>query len=464
MSDARHRRHDRQRGRRHRRQARARAGHRRLPDHAAVARRRAALGKWVESGELPAEFVAVESRALGAHRLHRRLDRRRPRLHRHERQRPRLHDRAGLVGGRARGCRSSCASRTARWPRRGTCSTTSRTRCRVRDAGWVQLYCRDNQEILDTTVQAFRIAEQLNVPVMVCYDGFLLSHTVMPVDVPDAEDGRRVPAAARRRRCRSSTRPTRATSARSTLADPRADAEGVLRHGYMEFRALHHARAARRARGRSPRWTPSAARPPAARGAASPGSTCSTTPRSCSSRPARSARSSRSWPSAARRGRARPACSASALPAVPGRGAARQARGPRARARVRQGAELRLRGPDLRRPARPRCCGVAGRAAGLRRDLRPRRARRRRPTQLADAAARALADHDAGVRDRADRVDQPAARRGRAMTRIIDLPDARATCSPGNRACAGCGIGIGLRAITKALDGQMVHDRARRAA
>ena len=65
----------------------------------------------------------------------------------------------------------------------------------VRDAGWIQLYCRDNQEILDTTIQAYRIAEQLNVPVMVCYDGFLLSHTVMPVDGPDGRGGRRVPAA-----------------------------------------------------------------------------------------------------------------------------------------------------------------------------------------------------------------------------------------------------------------------------
>ena len=41
------------------------------------------------------------------------------------------------------------------------------------------------------------------------------------------------------------------------------------------------------------------------------------------------------------------------------------------------------------------------------------------------------------------------------MTNIIDLP-AEEYVLPGNRACAGCGIGIGLRAITKALDGQMV--------
>jgi pyruvate/2-oxoacid:ferredoxin oxidoreductase alpha subunit len=56
-----------------------------------------------------------------------------------------------------------------------------------RDTGWIQLYCRDNQEIIDTVIQAYRIAEEVFVPVMVCYDGFVLSHTMMPVCVPDAD-------------------------------------------------------------------------------------------------------------------------------------------------------------------------------------------------------------------------------------------------------------------------------------
>jgi pyruvate ferredoxin oxidoreductase alpha subunit len=55
----------------------------------------------------------------------------------------------------------------------------------VRDSGWIQLYCENNQEILDTTIQAFRIAEETLVPVMVCYDGYILSHTVEPVEVPE---------------------------------------------------------------------------------------------------------------------------------------------------------------------------------------------------------------------------------------------------------------------------------------
>ncbi|HPQ60087.1 MAG TPA: pyruvate ferredoxin oxidoreductase, partial [Syntrophales bacterium] len=56
-----------------------------------------------------------------------------------------------------------------------------------RDTGWIQFYCRNNQEIIDTLIQAYRIAESLYIPVMVCYDGFVLSHTMMPVDIPDGD-------------------------------------------------------------------------------------------------------------------------------------------------------------------------------------------------------------------------------------------------------------------------------------
>lgn len=56
-----------------------------------------------------------------------------------------------------------------------------------RDTGWVQLYCETNQEVVDTTIMAFKLAEQLNVPVMLMLDGFYLSHTAEPVDVPDQE-------------------------------------------------------------------------------------------------------------------------------------------------------------------------------------------------------------------------------------------------------------------------------------
>jgi pyruvate/2-oxoacid:ferredoxin oxidoreductase alpha subunit len=54
-----------------------------------------------------------------------------------------------------------------------------------RDTGWIQLYCETNQEVLDTTIQAFRLAEAVDLPVMVILDAFYLSHTSEPVDIPD---------------------------------------------------------------------------------------------------------------------------------------------------------------------------------------------------------------------------------------------------------------------------------------
>lgn len=56
----------------------------------------------------------------------------------------------------------------------------------VREAGWIQMYCESNQEILDMMIQAYMIAEDENVqiPVNVCYDGFYSSHLVEGVDVP----------------------------------------------------------------------------------------------------------------------------------------------------------------------------------------------------------------------------------------------------------------------------------------
>ncbi len=56
-----------------------------------------------------------------------------------------------------------------------------------RDTGWIQLYCETNQEVFDTTIQAFRLAETINLPVMVILDAFFLSHTSEPVDLTDQE-------------------------------------------------------------------------------------------------------------------------------------------------------------------------------------------------------------------------------------------------------------------------------------
>ena len=69
-------------------------------------------------------------------------------------------------------------------------------------------YAETNQEALDLHIQAFRLAEELSCPVMVCMDGFILTHAYERVDMPDAGAGRCVPAAATSRG-RSSIRPTR---------------------------------------------------------------------------------------------------------------------------------------------------------------------------------------------------------------------------------------------------------------
>jgi pyruvate ferredoxin oxidoreductase alpha subunit len=56
-----------------------------------------------------------------------------------------------------------------------------------RDSGWIQLYAETNQEAADLHVQAFRLAEQLSLPVMVCMDGFILTHAYEQVDLPTQE-------------------------------------------------------------------------------------------------------------------------------------------------------------------------------------------------------------------------------------------------------------------------------------
>jgi len=60
----------------------------------------------------------------------------------------------------------------------------------LRDAGWIQLHAEDNQEAADLHIQAFKIAEKTHLPVMVCMDGFILTHAFEPVDVaePDKVD------------------------------------------------------------------------------------------------------------------------------------------------------------------------------------------------------------------------------------------------------------------------------------
>jgi len=196
------------------------------------------LSAWVESGELPAEFVAVES----------------------EHSAMSVCIGASTVGARAFTATSSnglaymteqvwwasgarlpivmcVANRALAAP--WNVLNDQQDSMSVRDSGWVQLYCRNNQEILDTSVQAFRMAEQLNVPVMVCYDGFLLSHTVMPVDVPSVEQADAfLPPRPKPLQVVDPADPRNVGPV--VMADPRRDGDGVMQPGYMEFKAMHH--------------------------------------------------------------------------------------------------------------------------------------------------------------------------------------------------------------------------------
>jgi pyruvate/2-oxoacid:ferredoxin oxidoreductase alpha subunit len=60
----------------------------------------------------------------------------------------------------------------------------------IRDVGWMQFMCENNQEIYDTNIQAFKIAEDPRVflPAIVAYDGYILSHTMMPVKLEAQEE------------------------------------------------------------------------------------------------------------------------------------------------------------------------------------------------------------------------------------------------------------------------------------
>jgi len=53
-----------------------------------------------------------------------------------------------------------------------------------RDCGWLQLFAENNQEALDLHIQAFKLAEELSMPVMVCMDGFILTHAYERIDMP----------------------------------------------------------------------------------------------------------------------------------------------------------------------------------------------------------------------------------------------------------------------------------------
>ena len=57
-----------------------------------------------------------------------------------------------------------------------------------RDTGWIQLHCKNNQEAVDTLIQAFRIAEKSKFPIMVCFEGHYLTHEISAIDLPEKKE------------------------------------------------------------------------------------------------------------------------------------------------------------------------------------------------------------------------------------------------------------------------------------
>lgn len=196
------------------------------------------LSKWIEAGELPAEFVAVESEhsaltvCIAASNVGARVF-----TATSANGLAYMNEQVWWAAGARLPIVMCVVNRAMSAP--WNVLNDQQDSMSVRDAGWVQIYCKDNQEILDATIQGFRIAEKLNVPVMICYDGFLLSHTVMPVSMPEQS---KVDAFLTRRE-----KPLQVLDLADprnispvTLADRRPLSGGRVSNGYMEFRKLFH--------------------------------------------------------------------------------------------------------------------------------------------------------------------------------------------------------------------------------
>lgn len=103
-----------------------------------------------------------------------------------------------------------------------------------RDTGWIQFYCQNNQEILDQVILAYKVAEQLLIPIMVCFDGFRLSHTMMPVSVPSQDEVDAFLPPFKPPYVLDPDKPVNINPV--VMTDPIADPEGTLCPGYMGFR------------------------------------------------------------------------------------------------------------------------------------------------------------------------------------------------------------------------------------
>ncbi len=107
-----------------------------------------------------------------------------------------------------------------------------------RDAGWVQIYVNDHQEILDTVIKAYRLAEAISIPVMVCFDGYYLSHTYMPFEIPKQDKVDEFLPPYYYKHTLNPQKPENLNTV--TMPYGRPDANGVFRNGYMDIRHNLH--------------------------------------------------------------------------------------------------------------------------------------------------------------------------------------------------------------------------------
>jgi len=194
-----------------------------------------ALSEFVEKGELPAQYITVESEhsalavcssaslagartftATSAHGL------------------AYMHEMLHWVAGTRLPVVLACVNRAIGAP--WNVLNDQQDSISQRDTGWIQIYARNNQEILDSVIQAYKIAEKTYLPVMVCYDGYILSHTEMPVEVPSQDAVDKYLPPYKPHTILDPANPRNYNLV--TLANPRVNAEGVLCHGYMEIRYL----------------------------------------------------------------------------------------------------------------------------------------------------------------------------------------------------------------------------------
>ena len=107
-----------------------------------------------------------------------------------------------------------------------------------RDTGWIQIYACDHQQIIDTVIQAYAIAETVSIPVMVCYDGYILSHTYMPFELADSDIVDRFLPDFTPEFPLDPKKPCNLNTV--TLPDIRPDVHGHTAPGYMEIRHNLH--------------------------------------------------------------------------------------------------------------------------------------------------------------------------------------------------------------------------------